>query len=139
MDGIPSWIGNARLSTSGPEKGESGMETVARSRSRSLLKSRDRSQERRLQCSKEVYAKRSPSGSVVRVLLQNGGKSYGTPSRAFSDNCTAITRILWCVFAFHSLIFSSSFEGQREHRLIYTYGSHKTNYRSKIHNGSHNM
>ena len=65
VDGIPGCIGTARLSLSDPEECGSGRETVARSRSRSLLKSRDRSRERRFQCSKDFDVKRRPSGCVL--------------------------------------------------------------------------
>ena len=68
-DGIPGWIGTGRLPSSGREEGISGSQTVSRSRSRSLLKSRDRSRERRFQCNKEVDVKRRPTGWVVRVLV----------------------------------------------------------------------
>ena len=98
-DGIPGWIGTARLPSSGPEEGGSGSQTVSRSRSRSLLKSRDRSRERRFQCSKEVAVKRRLTGCVVLVLLQNGCNNYVAPSWAFSANWTRLIRILLCVFA----------------------------------------
>ena len=140
-DGIPCRIGTARFPTSGHDEGGSGIQTllVSRSRSRSLLKSTDRSRERRFQCSKEVDVKRRPTGCVVLVLLHNGCNSYVAPSRAFSANWTRLTRICGAFLLIHSLIVSFSFEGRREYELIYTCASHKTNYRCKIHNRSHTM
>ena len=64
-DGIPGRIVIARLPSSGLEGDGSGSQTVSRSRSRSLLKSTDRSRERRFQCSKEVDVKRLCSKSVL--------------------------------------------------------------------------
>ena len=138
-DGIPGWIGTAGLPSSGLEEGGSGSQTVSRSRSWSLLKSRNRSWERRFQCGKEVGVKRRPTGCVVLVLLQNGCNNYVAPSRAFSVNWTRLTRICGTFLLIHSLIVSFSFDGRRGHALIYTYASCKTNYRCKIRNRSHNM
>ena len=104
-DGIPGRIGTARLPSSGLEVGGSGSQTVSRSRSWSLLKSRDRSRERRFQCSKEVDVKRRPIGFVVLVLLQNGCNNYVAPSRAFSANWTRLTRICGAFLLIHSLIY----------------------------------